>query len=401
MKRLGIGAASLLVLLAGASPTNGQVGDQSSFSGSAAARLVAIDVDLDPTIAFDPLVDAGQAVAQARLDSLGASQSFASSLYPGNAVIALPGLLGTLTAGQLGNEVLPAYPLYVDASFPTKPYAEQRIGLYRLEAESRLTDSRAFATDGAATATARVDYDEASGDLVVRAESSIGALRVSDDLELVGLRSVAEVRRSPSGEIERSSSFDIAAISVLGQRISLGLDGLAVLGQEVPLGPLLQPLLPAVLDALAESGTTIEVVPEQELEDGVQTAALRISRELESPEALASGIESIRAVITVGGNIVSVSNEAIPALPTGGGDVTGGLDASFAPDVPSVGGSGLEIAAPTSGPADPAGPQSATTLLASVDSDISIADFYPVLMVAGIALFATARLFALLGGGSS
>lgn len=400
-----------LVLLA-ATPGSAEVPGASAFSGTAAARLVAVDVRVTPTVVFDPLLDGGQSVAQAQLDSLGISQAFASSVYPGAAVIALPGLLGTVTNGQIGSDNVPPYPLYVDSAHPLRPSSRQQVGVYELSAQSEAHDSRAKATDGATEAAARVFLESSTGDVVARAESTVGALRISDELSLLGIRSFAEVRQSPSGELQRRSEFGVAALSVLGHQLSLGGDGLAVLDQRVPLDGLLEQLLAPVLAGLREEGVTIEVVPGENLDDGVQAAGLRITTTVATPASLASGLQSAATVITLGGNVASVSNEAIPAF-------SAGPDVATAPATntsgPASSGLGSDPAtqssvlpSPVEAPAGGAGTGAAAAPAAPIASTAavipnagSVAGFYPVLLLAGVAVFAAARLFPPVGRRSS
>jgi hypothetical protein len=435
---LGLGSAvgTLLCLLA--APGSAEVGAASTFAGTASARLVAVDIRAAPTVVFDPLFDGGQSVAQAQLDSLGTSRAFAASAYPGSTVLALPGTLATVTKGKVGSDQIPRYPLYVDSSDPTKPSDHQTVGAYDLAADSTSIESRATATDGATKGAASVTVDPANGDVVARAVTTIAAVRVNDQLTLNGVRSLAEARQSPSGEVRRASTFEVDSVVILGQQVTITAEGLSLLGQKVPIGGVLQQTVQPLLAVLAAQGTTIELVPAGEFPEGVITTALRISTTAAAPAALASGVKSITTTFTFGGNVASVSNQALPTLNATTPIVAPG--SSSAPSAPRSSGSGRPSAAPAPGRpttsdggwtpgvagASPnssliagaapgssliagavpgsslvAGTAPDSSLVATVPSDISATGFYPVLVAAGVALFGAARLFPHLVGRSS
>ncbi len=434
---LGGGVGTLLCLVA--APGGAEVGSASSFAGTANARLVAVDIRATPTVVFDPLFDGGQSVAQAQLDSLGTSRAFAASAYPGSTVLALPGLIGTVTKGQVNSEQIPRYPLYVNSSDPTRPSDHQTVGTYDLGADSSSVESRATATDGATKGAASVTVDPVTGDVVARAVTTIAAVRVTDQLTVNGVRSLAEVRQSPAGEIKRASTFEVSSVVILGQQATITAEGLSLLDQKVPIGGVVQPTLQPLLAALAAQGTTIELVPSQELPDGVITTALRITTTAVAPAALASGVSSITTTFTFGGNVASVSNQTLPTFNATTPIVAPGSSSSPGASRPAS--SGPPTAAPTpvrpttsegaawtpgvartardssviagvnpgsspiawvnpgSSPIAGAAPES--SLIATVPSDISATGFYPVLVAAGVALFGAARLFPILVGRSS
>jgi hypothetical protein len=402
---------------------------------------VAVDIRAAPPVVFDPLFDGGQSVAQAQLDSLGTSRAFAASAYPGSTVLGLPGLIGTVTKGQVNSEQIPRYPLYVNSSDPTRPSDHQSVGTYDLGADSSSVVSRATATDGASKGAASVTVDPVTGDVVARAVTTIAAVRVTDQLTVNGVRSLAEVRQSPSGEIKRASTLEVSSVMILGQQATITAEGLSLLDQKVPIGGVAQPTLQPLLAALAAQGTTIELVPSQDLPDGVITTALRITTTAVAPAALASGVSSITTTFTFGGNVASVSNQALPTFnattpieaPGSGSAPSASRSSGFGspPSAPtpvrpttSDGAAwtpGVARTAPDSSPALIAGPAPGSSLIAgpapdsslfagpppdrsliaTVPSDISATGFYPVLVAAGVALFGAARLFPILVGRSS
>lgn len=351
-----------------------------SYTAMADARTVAVDFTVRPGVLFDQLVDAGYDVAQAELDSLGQSSAFASSPYPSESAILLPGLVAGLTAGETSG-LIPEYPLIASSSHPTVPEDRVDAAAITLATASSVTDSQGSATSAVGGSVVDVAVDSTTGVVRARAESTLSELRLSDALVLLGVRSEAIVQRSEDGVLDRSSTFEVAALSVLGQRIAIAggdLEGLT--------NPLLQPLLAE----LAQGGTSLEVVPATETENGVVSAGLRITNTSGVPPELASGIEEVETVVTIGVVAASVEGRAFPA-------VTGALQNVDTDTTPTADSSTVtpsrSTAQPTpvvrsgAGPAASATPTVASTSsngdVLSLVADVSVAAFYPVLLLAG------------------
>src|SRR5438445_6738615 len=99
--------AAACVLGAGGIALPRHASAESSFNGVAGADGVRLTVfNATAPVAQTP-VDGGGPTAQASLDSLGSSKAFASYPYPGDILIAVPGLL----AGLTGLPAPPGYPL--------------------------------------------------------------------------------------------------------------------------------------------------------------------------------------------------------------------------------------------------------------------------------------------------
>lgn len=375
-----------------------------TFNGTASSELVRVIASPEPAILLDPLLDPGVTMAQAAADSLGTSTAYAKSVFPGTLYGLLPGL-GSLTGAALP---VPANPLEVASSHPSNPEADQSAGTITLRAASDPTSSSGSATNGVDEATASVVADVERGDVVSSATAALGTLRISDLLELHGVRTFTRAARTSAGELERSSSLELAAISVAGQRVALTPGTLELLGTPTEL-PLLSPIR-TLLATLTSAGITMEFVPAVELEDGIQSAALRIDYAVQPPQdAGFSGVENIRVVVTVGGAIATAGSGAIgpsitpaPAVPTG-------ATPSAAPLAPaaSSGGTparGATVPAPSTGPAPAVAPPAAAvadpalTSLVVPDLRSSIAAFYPVLVLAAGLLYGLARSSTHLGG---
>lgn len=393
-----LGVAAVAVAVVSPAPPSAAAG---SFTATADARLLAVDLTTEPGVLFDQLVDAGYEVAQAQLDSLGGSTGFASNPYPSETVVLLPGLLASLSAGGT-SDVVPPYPLIATSAHPLTPDDRLAAGPVVLEASSRAAGSRAQAADGAGRSVAEVGYDEGTDTVVARAETSLASVPVSSALTLHGLRSVAEVRRTSAGDLERTSSFEIAAVTILGQRIALGAGGLELAGGVVPVAGGVDALLGPLLDAVAAQGTTIELLPAVETADGIVSAGIRISNTSVPPPEVAAGVERVRSAVTFGAASASVSGRAFVDVAGPTPDVAvpvpdrGALDGggSSSPSAPAAPGGvatgGAVAAAPVAPASVDAGPARS---IASVAADISVAGFYPVLVVAGLVLVAIVNLF--------
>lgn len=396
-----LAAAGLAVaaVLAPAPPSSAAT----TYTATADARLVAVDLTTVPGVLFDQIVDAGYDVAQAQLDSLGQSNGFASNPYPSETVVLLPGLVAGLTEGA-SSDVVPPYPLIASSSHPTAPDQRTSAGALVLEASSRAASSRAQATDSIGRSVAEVGLDGSTGVVVARAETSLASLPLSSALTLHGIRSVAEARLTPAGEIERTSSFELAALTVLGQRIALAGGGLELGGEAVPVPGGTGALLGPLLGALADQGTTVELLPAIETDDGITSGGLRITSRSVPPPELAAGVEEVVTAVTVGASTASVSGRvlpvlrppslevagpgAVPAAPAGG--IGGGAPGATSPATPSRATPPVGTAPATSGLT---GSTPAASPIATIVGDISLGAFYPVLVAAGLVLVAAVNLF--------
>jgi hypothetical protein len=374
----------------GAGAASSDIGSAaSSYTAAADARLVAADVTTAPPILFDPLFDGGASVAQAQIDSLGGTSAFAADPYPSSTALGRPGLLASngFPSGT------PPYPLVVNSD-ATKPTDQRQAGTVVLQAQSQQGSSSAKVTDGAAGAQSMTIADPTNGTVRARAEAVLSSLQLSSTLTLNGVRSLAEVTKNPSGALQRTASFEVSSLTILGQRVALTGTGLSLLGNDVPLANQ-NALLASLLRALADRGTTLEFIPPTEVPDGVTSAGLRITTAQTPPPQAASGLQSVKVQVTVGRASAFVTNAALPSV---------GSDVGTAPSAPD----GLGAAAPSSLPAAssvdastlgsssavPAttpfrGGGAATDISSSQNSafiatDVSLGSLYPVLITAGL-----------------
>jgi hypothetical protein len=371
----------------------------STYSGLADARLIAVNFTAEPAVVFGQLIDGGASVVQAELSSLGTSTAFASDPYPSQSAVLLPGLIAGLSNGQT-SQVIPNYPLIASSSNPTTPEQRVEAGPVTLEATSAETSSRGRTANGANTGLADVHYEPSSGQLIARAEGIATDIAISDQLVINGVRSAATATRAPSGTLQLTSDFSVAALTIAGQRVPLTFSG--------PTGPLTATTAAgaALLQALQASGTTITYLPETRTADGITSAGLRIRSIQHPPPQFASGVEQVIAEVTIGQTAASVVNRALPIPPTMSTIAPPGIaPTDSAP--PTVGTPLITEPAPSS----PVGTTTQaeqprelpTVAIAPVASPnalvtgLDLSRFYPVLPIAGAAMVLWIRLVRKLG----
>lgn len=359
-------------------------------------------------------VGGGAPTAQVSVDSTRGSSGFASSPYPGEAVVGLPPTL----RGAAGAPV-PDYPLYVTSRSPSVPKDERSAPGYLIRSESSDTSSAAVAKSGLA------DANVAGASSIVRANSAVTkAASTADslvDIQSFGLKDVLDVGRvmatakvvvDEAGKVRLSSSFEALRTTVAGQAVSITPDGLVAPGQKVPLAD-----ASPVVQALKDAGITIEYLTPRRTSTSVVSAGLRITMKgAAPPEVPAIGGVPVTATYVLGQATASVraeSDEALPpiGLPPGGNSTAGGAaplrgDAGSprlqAPSDAGPAGSSGGLAAPR--PADPApavagaGEQTTGTYsLALLEGSIGGAGSYLVLVLAALAALIGATLWRLLG----
>ena len=275
---LGVAASALVVAMlpggpAGAEPFVG------SYAASANADGVRLTFIAPKASLSDTAADVAGPSAQATLDSIGTSRSFASFPYPGETAVTSTGLVRTLSGVPV-----PDYPLYANADYPIVPSREIGSGIFALKAESAARRAAAVASvglavEGAGTlglvrSTASTD---ATGEAVVsEAKSVIESLSIGP-LRLGHVVSTARVLLGPDGQLTRQSGTDVVGATVAGTDVAITSDGLKV-GATAVGGP---PAAP-VGDILAKAGITVELVQAQQLPTGVAAPAVRITQQQQS-----------------------------------------------------------------------------------------------------------------------
>jgi hypothetical protein len=114
----GLGLLALLVGGPLGAAAQGAEGFKGTFGALASADAVRVTWLVPHAPVSDTVFDAGGPSAQATLDSLGASQAWASYPYPGENVVTGPAIIAGASGGQIN---LPAYPFWVGSDYPTTP----------------------------------------------------------------------------------------------------------------------------------------------------------------------------------------------------------------------------------------------------------------------------------------
>ncbi|HVW32106.1 MAG TPA: hypothetical protein VHL53_06170, partial [Acidimicrobiia bacterium] len=271
-----VGAVALLGPVAAwpVRPAAGEGRFSGTFSAVAAADAVRVTLVQPGVTLTKTLVDLGGPSAQSSVNSLGESRAFASYPYPGDTVIATPGLLR-----GAGNIPAPAYPLYAASDYPAVPEDEAGDGPYALRAQSSDATSESTATVGL-----RID---GLGDLgLSRSESravaaadgvrahartetsafSVGPLRIGHVL------STADTVLGRDGQLTRRAETVITGAMVGNAPVESTAGGLSVAGAAGPAAD-----FSALNTALAGAGITVEVLPKSETASGVTSPALQVT----------------------------------------------------------------------------------------------------------------------------
>lgn len=228
----------------------------------------------------DTLFDGGGPVAGASSGSSGTSSSFASYPYPGAVAVSLPSLLaGSGLAG------LPAYPFYIDASYPTNPRPDPRTApAGTLVASAGPADAMGYAGAGFGDEATALGHFEATaavsenGGSAVAAGTSVGRTVRFGPLEIGALVSTAVATLDGEGRLTRESTLSVTGMTVDGQGLAVS-DGTIVLaGSKVPLAE-----AGGVTKALADAGVDVRYLAAQETATGLTSAALAVSRTQEIP----------------------------------------------------------------------------------------------------------------------
>lgn len=279
-----------------------------AFLAVASADGIRTWVIADGAPVTDNPYDGGSPVAQALFEPVGEASAFGSVLYPGDAIVSAPGLVAGFTQGQA--PPIPDYPVIARAD--------------RLQPESSAevpgSTMRANVGDDSAAAVATIGADEASGSRAEAAagiddqgrpfavgEASVSGFETSG-VALGSIRSAASVVLAQDGSLERTSSFQVAPFDVGGIRVAVGPDGFELAGTALPLED--AGLADLLDDALAPAGVEIDFLPQEELDNGVVSAGLRIT----STVQLDAAVTEVRVVQSFG-QVVATLAESVP-VPT-------------------------------------------------------------------------------------
>jgi hypothetical protein len=360
-----------------------------AFSGTASADGIRVGLAIPDFLIIENFVDGGGPSAQATLDSLGTSKAFASLPYPGETVVALPGLVGTLTGKSI-----PGFPFYVATTSPATPDGHADQPGYHLESHSDASSSTASAQAGETTATGieAGAFSTATvtagpdGSVVsqsdTRIDLALGAIRLS------GLESTASVLLGPDGKATHRSSLKVGTLSLGGITIGVTDQGLALGGLTLPLGD----LLGGLGRMLSLGDTVVKFLPATETPDSILSAGLLIT----TSEQLPVVGHPAQVSITVGRAFAMASASAVPPLPDA--SVIAGPGSQRPASVPltttppALSGEALPptSAPPSSVPVPVAAPVAQPrTVVRRLPMTVSSLTLYPIVVLAAVAVLAS------------
>ena len=233
-------------------------------------------------------VDAGGPLAQASLDSLGNSLAFASFPYPGDVVVAFPGL-----AAGFGAPGVPPYPFSVASSYPDSPEQKVAYPFGDLSASSTQDAStgQAFAGVPGVMQSVRghASISQASDETVTASSAGEAAAVTIGPLSIARVSSSAAVTLLPDGTLKRESKFELSGATVSGVGVTLTPDGLKTPAGAVPL-----PSNAELESALSAAGLHVTYIKMEETADGVVSAGLQITKQ---QEAGAQGTASVSLIL--------------------------------------------------------------------------------------------------------
>jgi hypothetical protein len=299
-------ATGILALLPSPAAASG------GFSATAAAAGVRVTITAQNAPVTSTPVDGGGPVAQATLDSLGASQAFASFPYPGDAVVSLPGTVAGLTGDKVH---LPGYPFYVSSDYPLNPHSTTSQGPYAISASSAPDKSEAQASAGL-QAGANVASSTSRSSVVQAADGTLTATSTSDtvgfNLGAVTIGSVhgdASVIFRSDGTMSRASHLSILGMTVAGTSVGLSDQGLVLAGTTVPLAS-----TDALNSILRAENIRLDYVAAHTIGDGVISAGLQITTAQNLPDVGAATSTYTLGLDTASGQrVVAVIDQAGPA----------------------------------------------------------------------------------------
>ncbi|MDV6014602.1 hypothetical protein [Haloechinothrix sp. LS1_15] len=352
---------------------------------------------------------AGVPVAQSCVDhGLQDSSAYAGNPYPGETVLALPGMLRT-DSGQ----DIPDYPAHVASRHPAEQESRVDEQGYSLRASSDANSSDASARSGLdsdaaravvtlAESGSRVDPDEGSATATARSDTQ--PLAIDDVLQLGRVRATASASVDGTGDRERESSLDIGRTTVAGEAVTITGDGVRATGDGIAL-PETDPA-----EALEAAGIHVGYLEESHTPHGVLSAGIEIVAEQQHPDTGAT--YQVRYVL---GRAFAAAGE-VSDTAVGGGPALDGAAAGTAAErraAAGAGGTGPNGDSPTAdgAPGDPGeatapeGAEAPEQALAAPEEgellshpvDMGMRGTYLVTVLAALVMLTSATLLRVLG----
>ena len=288
---------------------------ENAYSALAAGDGMRINFRMPDFLVVEDFIDAGAPTAQARIDSVGGSNGFASAPYPGQTVITGPGTFAIATGIQIpGN-----YPWYTASAYPAKPTNNVDQGLVVLDTKSdpqaSHSNARLGAPEGSGRTVADAAVSRADDGTVTAAATTYADLVKVGPVTISGLTSKATVVRKPGGGPQRSSSLAVGSFTIGDTAVTAGPDGLVIAGTKIPAQS-----VPGVADALAKANVHIDTVKAADTDDGVVAPGLRITTTQPVPGAGVPGTVTYTlgqaVALATAGSVPPIGfDDSLPPLP--------------------------------------------------------------------------------------
>jgi hypothetical protein len=386
-------ATSALVVTSGGSHANAEL---QRYSAVATAEGMSDLVYSPDAPLADTPVDMRVPSAQATVDGLGNAVGFAGAPYPGDTVIAAPGLAASVACSSADYcDGLPSYPLTATSSYPSTPNDLVDAGAFRLVAHSTQYSSAGEASAGGKVQTnsvgrvladASAAADEATEAVSADSKSSAEVITLGGVLRIGSVTSAAHVELSPEGKVKKTSDVAVNGVTVAGVAVQITPKGIEAGGGTVPID------ISSLTGALKAAGITVRTVNGTEDATSISAGTVVITQQQNVQG------QAVTHTYTFGGARAAVVAIKVPSVtpptvnpPTNTGTNTGG--ATVTPGSPAVPGTttpgtpSSTIPAPTT-----AAPNALPIRGVAAFARMWTAQFYLILVVTGLVIVGGARL---------
>jgi hypothetical protein len=187
---------------------------------------------------------------------------------------------GVLAVGT-GQSIPVTYPFFVQAVTPTTPQATyaDASGQYLLKATATDKEATGLATAGtgaspAGSTSASSVKTDANGKVTAVADATMRGVDFSGVLKIASATSHSETVLGPSdAKPVTKTSTVVEGVTVAGQAVLVGPDGIAVPGQSLATAPVSD----ALNAALKQAGLSVKTVAKQAVAGGATTTALEVT----------------------------------------------------------------------------------------------------------------------------
>jgi hypothetical protein len=311
------------------------VAPSTALVGTASATGMRGTYTVPNYLIVSTLLDGAGPIAQAILNTSGDATGFGSLPYPGDAVVNAPGLLSVGT----GQSIPLSYPFFVQAATPVTPEASSSdpSGQYSLKAtanDKQATGEAAIGTGaspsgGSSTSSVKTDP---TGKLTVTADASVRGLAFEGVLKIGAVSSHSVTTYAPGDQKPvTKSGTDVEGVTVGGQSVGVGPEGIKLLGQSAGNS---SPVIDALNGLLKQANLSVRTVSTRDINGGSTTTALEVTN-----------VEALPVPGAPTGTMVYDIAAASTSIVAG----AGGGPKALAPATPVASVGGTDVAAPDVG----------------------------------------------------